>query len=336
MTAEKEVLDWLCEEDNPSVRYFTLKNLLGKREQDAEVEEARRQIMLRGVVPKILSKLNEDGHYVDELVIKKYGRAIADFGYLPKYKGTIWQLILFAELGADSEDSLVRKTCEYVLNHCYTEKGLFTILGADYLAPCFQGNMVYVFLKLGYAEDERVRKALRVLVRYQRFDDGNFRTPKEWPYFGRGDRCSGAHSCYAGCSKGLKAVSTLPKDEWDDEVRDYVKRGSEYFLIHHVYKSSHDPSKLLHSYIDLITFPNFIYSDFLEILDILLDLGIKDVRMNDAVELLKSKRKENGRWFLERGVSGMHTNIETKGRKSRESKWATYRALDALRKWKEV
>jgi len=333
VTAEKEVLDWLCEEDNPSVRYFTLKDLLGKGEQDAEVEEARRQIMLEGMIPKILSKLNEDGHYVDEAVIKKYGKVMADFGYLPKYRGTIWQLILFAELGANSKDRRVHKTCEYVLNRCYTEKGLFTILGADYLAPCFHGNMVYAFLKLGYADDERVRKALRVLVRHQRFDDGDFKTPKDWPFLGRKDRCSGAHSCYAGCSKGLKAVSTLPKNEWNDEVRDYAKRGSDYFLIHHVYKSSHDPSKLLHSQIDRITFPNFIYSDFLEILDILLDLGIKDVRTNDAVELLKSKRKENGRWLLERDVSSMHVKIETKGR---ESKWATYRALNALRKWKEL
>jgi hypothetical protein len=331
VTVEKEVLDWLCEEDNLSVKYFTLKNLLGKGEQEAEVVEARRQIMLRGVVPKILSKLNEDGHYVDEKVIRKYGKAMADFGYLPKYKATIWQLILFAELGADSKDSRIRKTCEYVLNHCYTEKGLFTMMGADYLTPCFQGNMVYAFSKLGYAEDERVRKTLQVLVKYQRFDDGNFKTPKDWPYFGRRDRCSSAHSCYAGCSKGLKAVSTLPKNKWDDEVRGYVRRGSEYFLIHHVYKSSHNPSKLLHSNIDLITFPNFAYSDFLEILDILLDLGVKDVRMNDAIDLLKSKRKENGRWFLERDVSGMHTKIETKGR---ESKWATYRALNVLRKLK--
>jgi len=333
VTVEKEVLDWLCEEDNPSVRYFTLKNLLGKGEQDAEVVEARRQIMLRGAVPKILSKLNEDGHYVDEKVIRKYGKVMADFGYLPKYKATIWQLILFAELGADDKDSRVCKTCEYVLNRCYTEKGLFTMMGADYLTPCFQGNMVYALSKLGYAKDERVRKALHVLVRYQRFDDGNFKTPKDWPYFGRRDHCSSAHSCYAGCSKGLKAISTLPKDEWDDEVRDFVKRGSEYFLIHHVYKSSHNPSKLLQSNIDLIKFPNFAYSDFLEILNILLDLGIKDVRMNDAVELLKSKRKETGRWFLEKDVSGMHTKIETKGK---ESKWATYRALNALRKWKEL
>ncbi len=345
MKINPSVLDWLTEKSNPSARYFTLKNLIGKSESDSEVLEAKELIMREGVIPSILTHQNEEGHFPSSEIVEKYskrpmksggktlyGEEIERFGYLPKYKGTIWQLLLFAELGSDGGDPKIRKTCEYVLKTGYNDTGLFTIQGDDILAPCFHGNMTYSLLKLGYINDSRLEKALQILFDYQRFDDGDFKTPKEWPYKGSRDRCSGNHSCYAGCSKGLKALTAYPKEKWNKKVKDYIKRGSEYFLIHHVYRSSHNPKNLLRKGIDEITFPNFIYSDFLEILDILLELGVKDSRMGEAVELLKSKQLENGRWKLDRDVSNMFIRIEKKGK---ESKWATYRALNALKKWEE-
>ena len=345
MKIDQSVLDWLTERSNPSVRYFTLINLLGKSESSSEVRETRELIICEGVIPRILSHQNEEGHFPSREIVDKYskhplksggkslyGEEVERFGYLPKYKATIWQLILFAELGADGVDPRIRKTCEHVLKTTYNENGLFTIMGDNMLAPCFHGNMIYSLLKLGYTGDSRLEKALRILVDYQRFDDGKFKTPKEWPYRGSKDRCSRNHSCYAGCIKGLKAVTAYPKKNWDSRIKEYIKRGSKFFLKHHVYKSSHDPKKLLRKGIDEITFPNFIYSDFLEILDVLLELGVKDSRMKDSVELLKSKQLGNGRWKLNRDVSNLHTIIERKGK---ESKWATYRALNALKKWEE-
>lgn len=85
--------DWLLEEDNPSVRYFALKNLLEKPESNPEVIEARENIMKVGVVPKILTKQEVGGYW-----------GIPENFYLRgKYKGTSWQLIILAELGADGK-----------------------------------------------------------------------------------------------------------------------------------------------------------------------------------------------------------------------------------------
>ncbi len=225
MEIDQSVLDWLTERGNPSVRYFTLKNLLGKSENSSEVREAKELIMSEGVIPSILSHQNGEGHFPSSEVVEKYskrplksggkllyGKDVERFGYLPKYKATIWQLLLFAELGADGGDPRIRKTCEYVLKTTYSENGLFTILVDNILAPCFHGNMTYSLLKLGYTDDPRLEKALQILFNYQRFDDGDFKTPEEWPYRGRRDRCSGNHSCYAGCAKGLKAVTASQKE----------------------------------------------------------------------------------------------------------------------------
>jgi len=38
-----------------------------------------------------------------------------DFYVRAKYKGTVWQLIILAELGADANDPRVQSACEFVL-----------------------------------------------------------------------------------------------------------------------------------------------------------------------------------------------------------------------------
>ena len=48
--------NWLLEENNPSVRYFTLKNILGRTDDDNEVRAAKRELMQTGIVPDILQK----------------------------------------------------------------------------------------------------------------------------------------------------------------------------------------------------------------------------------------------------------------------------------------
>jgi len=316
------------EDCNPSVTYWTLRNLLDCAEDDPRVVAAREKIMSTGPVPVILLRLNSVGHYDDPDVVREHGTARAAYGYLPKYQATTWQLILFAELGADPRDPRIQRTCEYVLAHACLPGGLFSMHGDEYFTPCFQGNMLHALMLLGYRDDPRVRDALKLLVTYARFDDGNFRAPKEWPYRGKKERCCGAHSCYAGSLKALKAITTLPRETWDAPMRDFVARGAEFFLTHRVFHSSHTPEKLLHPHINAIAFPTFVYGDFLEILTTLLQLGIHDARMQEAFDLLKSKRLPNGRWKLERDVSRMHVRL---GRIRRESKWATYRAEYALK-----
>jgi hypothetical protein len=87
-----DAIMWLLEKDNPSVRYFTLKELLDKTEADPEVAEAKKAIMNQGAVPHSLAKMRQGG----------YWETPASF-YASKYKGTVWQLLTLAELGADPQ-----------------------------------------------------------------------------------------------------------------------------------------------------------------------------------------------------------------------------------------
>ena len=53
---KSDPVNWLLERDNPSVRHFTLVDILDRTNDDSEVIETRDQIMEVGPVPKILAK----------------------------------------------------------------------------------------------------------------------------------------------------------------------------------------------------------------------------------------------------------------------------------------
>ena len=96
--------DWLLESTNPSVRYFALTALLEKPETDPGVVAAKNEIMQTGKVPKILDKQNTQGYW-----------EAPDKFYTAKYKSTVWQLIILAELGADGNDERIKKACEFIM-----------------------------------------------------------------------------------------------------------------------------------------------------------------------------------------------------------------------------
>jgi len=50
-------IPWLLESDNPSVKYFTLTELLELPKTDLKVLEVKNLIMSQGVIPQILNEL---------------------------------------------------------------------------------------------------------------------------------------------------------------------------------------------------------------------------------------------------------------------------------------
>ena len=148
-----EVLSWLLEPDHPSVKYFALRDLCGLRESDPQVREAKAAIMADGPVPRILAQQKAGGYWGIE----------ADFYIRAKYKGTVWSLILLAELGADGADPRIRNACEFMLRWSQDrQSGGFSYVGSasgggfhSGVIPCLTGNMVWSMLRLGFKEDPR-------------------------------------------------------------------------------------------------------------------------------------------------------------------------------------
>jgi hypothetical protein len=322
---DSKTIGWLLEEENPSIRYFALTKLLKKSESDIEVMDSKRAIMKIGIVPELLDKQNEKGYWGD---IQKF--------YLDKYKGTVWQLMILAELGADPNDIRVKKACEFILDNSQdVESYGFAINRSSKtgggrhseVIPCLTGNMLWSLLKLGYLSDDRIQGGIEWICKYQRSDDGISEISKEWPY-NKYEICWGRHTCHMGAVKTLKALSAIPEEKRSKSAKEKIDALSEFILIHHIYKKSHDLKSISKPGWLKPGFPLMYQSDILEILEILVELGFHDSRMKDALNILIKKQNKENRWNLENTYNGrMIKNIETKGE---SSKWITLKALNVL------
>jgi hypothetical protein len=318
---------WLLEETNPSVRYLTLLNILNRSETDADAILAKKQIMDRGIVPQIL-KMQQKDCWNDP------GRF-----YVDKYKGTVWQLIILAEHGADGDNPKIKAGCEYILEHSQDPESFgFSIHqrgkngGGRHseVIPCLTGNLIWSLIKLGYLKDERIQKGIEWIAKYQRFDDRISKQPAGWPY-DRFEICWGKHTCHMGAIKALKALAAIPKEARNKSIERTIEQGSDYFLKHHIYKKSHDLSSVAKPGWLKLQFPLMYQTDILEVTDILLQLGIKDDRMNDTVKQIVSKQDSAGKWKLENTFNEkFHVAIEAKGK---PSKWITLRALKVIKNY---
>lgn len=320
-------IDWLLEEENPSVRYFTLTRLLGRTAGDPDVIKTRNDIMRTGIVPKILERQHPDGFWSVE---KRF--------YLDKYGGTVWQLIILAELGADPADVRIRKACEFVLANAQDRESYGFAINRSgkegggrhgEVVPCLTGNMVFSLIRLGFLDDERVQKGIEWICRYQRSDDGVDGVRAGWPY-DRYEICFGRHTCHMGVVKALKALAAVPEDRRSGPIAAKIGELAEFLLIHHIYKKSHDLDRISKPGWLKPGFPLMYQTDILEILGILTDLGYRDPRMDEAVDIIRAKRNSEKRWVLENTFNGKWLeDIETRGR---NSKWITLRAAGVLRK----
>ena len=324
-----DATDWLLEKDNPSVRFFTLTEILDKPQNDSEVQEAKAAIMSGGVVPEILTKQNSDG---------SWDKPAAQ--YTAKYRGTIWQLIILAELGADPKDSRIQKACEFILKNSQDhESGGFAMSAAaktgggrhSEVIPCLTGNMVFSLIRLGYLGDSRVQRGIDWITTYQRFDDAEGEgAPKGWPYE-KWKMCYGTHSCHMGAAKALKALAEIPPQKRDAKIQATIEKAAEYFLKHHIYKRSHNLNRVSKPGWLKFGFPLMYQDDALEILRLLTKLGYRDERMQEAVDLVLSKQDKQGKWKLENTFNGkIQVDIEKLGE---DSKWVTLSAIYALKKY---
>jgi hypothetical protein len=320
--------DWLLETNNPSVRYYTLTDILGKSSRSMEVKEAKKEIMMVDPVQKILSKQKPGGHW---------GKP-EDFYERSKYRGTVWNLIILAELGAEGKDKRIKNTCEFVLKWSQDRKsGGFAHVGSGRnggypsgVIPCLTGNMVWSLIRFGYFNDPRVKKGIRWITKYQRFDDKVKVAPTGWPYDGW-KNCWGRHTCHMGVVKNLKALVEIPPKKRTKAVKRTIDEAAEFMLMHHVYKRSRNLQKVSKPSWLKLGFPLMYQNDILEILGLLTREGYSDERMQDALDIVVSKQNKKGRWLLESTFNGRFlTNIETK---DRPSKWVTLNAMRMLKRF---
>lgn len=323
-------LAWLLEKEDPAVRYLALRDLMDLQPENAEMRSARKAAHQRGPIATVLDHMDPEGFWGEP-----------GPGYLPKYKSTIWSIILLAQLGAQvQEDERIFLACNYLLESAYTEYGQFTMTGAPSgTVDCLQGNLLWALLELGF-NDARLEKAVDWMARgltgegiapmSDRHASLRYYAGKCGPVFACG--ANNKLPCAWGGAKVMLGFSILPASWRTPLVERAIRQGIDYFFSVDLAKAEF-PS----GYNDKPSgnwwkfgFPVFYVTDLLQVAEALVGLGCgSDPRLAELLALIRGKQDENGRWALEYDYSG-RTWVDF-GTKKQPNKWVTLRALRVLK-----
>jgi hypothetical protein len=333
-TSEK-TLAWLLEVDTPGVRFLTLRDLLDRPADDADLLAAEEQAYRYGTISEILSAMEPEGYWSQ-----------AGAGYYPKYYGSVWSLLTLAQLGARIDrDARIANACRYLMDHSLTSGGQFTISGApSTTADCLQGNMSWALLELGCV-DPRLDKAFEWMARSLTGEDVAPATERKAPVRYYSGKCGPGFACGAnnklpcawGAVKVMLAFSSLPVEKHTALIEDAIQQGLDFLL-------SCDPAQATYptgwsakpsGNWWKFGFPVFYVTDLLQNLEVLVAFGYgKDPRLANALQLVHEKRDAKGRWPLE--YSYQDKTWGDFGAKKQHNPWVTLRALRVLKAASEL
>lgn len=247
--------------------------------------------------------------------------------YSPNFKSTLWTLVTLAEIKAPVDDSSIQSSLKLVNEHFFLpEHGIFGFPDLSFFPiPCLNGNLIYVNSYFETFDSDQVDRTIAFFAAHQRFDDGDFKTPDAYPYRSN-TSCYGKHTCYWGIIKLFKGISSIPSTMRSQSAQSLIEKCIEFVLQHEVLFGSHHPDRFLHRDIAALTFPNFYHSDFLEILWLLKREKVYDRRLTRALELLRSKKQDDGNWVLEKSLN----TIIPLGQKGVANAFITERAIEVL------
>ena len=319
----RDPLSWLLEVDevNPGVRYFALRDLLGRPPDDSELIAARDGVMRTGPVPVILDAQSEEGYWV------KPGH-----GYAPKYRGTVWSLMFLAQFGADGADERIRRAGEHVLSHTRTKHGAFACNGrGGTVIHCLWGNMLRTLLVFGWLGDPRIDESIEHLA-HSITGEGYESYYRKNGLLGPLFLCSANDGlpCAWGAVRALWALSAVPETARTPAVNAAIEATADFLLGYSVRKADYPHRRYVSPRWFQFGYPLPYVSDVLLNLQVLIAAGRGNhPGVTEALDWVRSKQDVDGRWKLEHTYPDkMWVQVEEKGK---PSKWITLRALRVLR-----
>ena len=307
------VLDWLLDPAQPSPRYLTLRELLGRPEADLEVAAAREAIAHVPPARPILDAQYPAGYWVKP-----------DRGYSPHYKATVWQLLFLADLGAPCTEAIALG-CEHVLSAALRRgQSLFSAHEhSTGIYPCLNGNLLRTFCHFGYGEHPVVVGVAGALAQW--VAELGWACPRNST---RARDRGTWRPCVWGCVKVLRGLAAIPEGERASSIQGAIDEGVQFLLGQDLTRDLRPalvdvPSRWL-----CFGFPLGESSDLLEALLALCEVGVEPLPA-EAMQAVLGKRDADGRWLLEHALRNTWAGIGEEGHPNRWVTLRVYRVLPA-------
>ncbi len=291
-------LPWLLEPGNPSVRFWTLIDILEQPISNFEVQETRTAIAEQKLVKELFSIQHPEGYWGDDET-KPYTA-----------QGAVTALSLLYMLGV-SPDERTAAGCDSFLKFCQNENGGFSMTKKQRsgIFPCTTGEHLPFLVYFGLQDDPRVQAAFAFLIEDMGTEDaldcGRYQH----------------QDCLWGAIATLNGLAVLPAKRKSTQSRQVVTKLANALLnARYDFEGEHKR---------WLSFGVPRSWDLLSALKALAAHGYsRDKRFEPLLALFLQHQDNQGRWMC--GSSSRTWPIE---KRNHPSKWVT---LDALRVLKYV
>ena len=306
---KSEVINWLLEGD-VSIQFQTHRDLL-----DIHKPELQQRIQTEGWGRKFLMQRNSNGHWGNSF-------------YQPKWISTHYTLLDLKNLNIPPDVQEIKETLILIFTG---EKG--SDGGINPGKTINQSDVCVNGMALNYAsyfgvEEKQLNSVIDFLLD-EKMPDGGFNC--------RSNRSGAKHSSLHTTISVLEGILEYKRNNYQyrlDELLEAETSSREFILQHKLYKSDKS-GKVIDQRFTRLSYPSRWRYDILRALDYFRDAKVKyDSRMQDALNLINSKRRKDQTWALQANHPGaVHFNMEKPGIASR---WNTLRTLRILHQYENV
>lgn len=296
------ITQWLLSGD-VSIQYQAHRDLLNSEKR--LLRDLQSRIETEGWGVRFMSRRQKTGHW---------GKGL----YQPKWTSTHYTLLDLRNLCFPPGNTDIEESLSLVLGAPKGKDGGLNLGKTVSHSDICVNGMILNYATWFLGNDRRLRAVVEFLLDRQMQDGG-------WncEYY-NGARHSSLHSTIS-VLEGLLEWIQSGDTELSNEIANAIQDGEEFILSHQLYKSRKDGSVIDPNMLRL-AYPSRWRFDILRALDYFQKAGkAYDRRMQDALDLLLSKRRADGKWpVYAHHTGGVHFDMETVGQASR---WNTLRAL---------
>jgi hypothetical protein len=307
------VLDWLLDSD-PAIRWQVLRDLADAPAEVVAAERAR--VANEGWGARLLTSQGEDGQWAGGSLFpnRKWDRNEPQ-----PWTATAYALVDLQDFGVDSRDEKLRRAVTQVREHSRWEHAGQPFFSGE-VEPCINGMVV----ALGAYFEQDVHGVVARLLGEQ-LEDGGWNCEAE-----NGSVRSSFHTTIR-VLEGLLAHERASGGSVQSIAA--RRRAEEYLLERKLFRRKSTGVVVGPAWLQF-SFPTRWHYDVLRGLEYFRAAGDPpDPRMDEAIELLRSRQQADGTWLLENTHPGaIHFALEDGD--GRPSPWNTLRALRVLR-WYE-
>jgi len=316
------VLEWLLDSD-PAIRWQVLRDLA---HAPADVVAAERmRVASEGWGARLLDLQDEDGLWAGGACFPAEGwqrdQEGQPEGQLPSqpWTSTLPTLQLLHDFGVDPCSDRVRRMVTLVRDNCRWEHAGQPFFSGE-VEPCINGRVVTLGTYFGQDVSGVVARLLR-----EQLDDGGWNCEAE-----NGSRRS-SFATTINVLEGLLAHERATGGSAESIAG--RRRGEEYLLERKLFRRKSTGEVVNTAWLQF-SFPTRWQYDVLRALEYFRSAGnAPDSRVDEAIDLLRSKQQPDGNWLLENTHRGkIHFALEDGD--GQPSRWNTLRALRVL-SWHE-